>query len=72
MKKMGLILALLVFIADQVSKYFAVKHLDYSAEVTSFFNLSLAYNKGISFGLFNNFSFSSIVNAKFHCLSTSF
>jgi signal peptidase II len=72
MKKMVLILALLVFIADQVSKYFAVKHLDYSAEVTSFFNLSLAYNKGISFGLFNNFSYSNYFFAALSMVITIF
>ncbi len=63
MKKIGLGLALLVFILDQLSKFIAVKYLSSSIEVTSFFNLALAYNKGISFGLFNNLDYSNYIFA---------
>jgi signal peptidase II len=72
MKRNGLGLALLIFISDQISKILAVKYLTTSIEVTSFFNLALAYNKGISFGLFNNFAYSNYFFAVLSTIITIF
>jgi signal peptidase II len=45
-----LVLAALIVVADQVTKYVAVKYLAAgSIEVTSFLNLVLAYNSGAAF-----------------------
>jgi signal peptidase II len=63
MKKIGLRIALLVFMLDQLSKFMAVKYLSGSIKVTNFFSLGLAYNKGISFGLFNNLDYSNYIFA---------
>jgi signal peptidase II len=54
----GLLTALIVAILDQLSKaavlaYFAGRLYGEHELVTSFFNLALTYNRGISFGLFN-------------------
>ena len=55
----GLILAAVILIADQVSKYLLLQFLEQKqamvsgVEVTSFFNLVLVWNRGVSFGLFN-------------------
>lgn len=55
----GLIIALMILIADQVSKYFVLQYLEQQQalvsgiEVTPFFNLVLVWNRGISFGIFN-------------------
>src|SRR5215470_4763362 len=54
----GLVTAVLVAALDQLSKaailaYFARRALGEHEVVTSFFNLVLTYNRGISFGLFN-------------------
>jgi signal peptidase II len=47
-----LVLSVLIVVADQVTKYAAVKYLAAgSIEVTSFFNLVLAYNSGAAFSL---------------------
>ena len=51
----GLGLATLVAALDQLSKWFIVAQImnpPVQIEVTSFFNLVLAYNRGISFGMF--------------------
>ncbi len=72
MKITGLGLALLIFISDQITKFLAVKYLTTSIEVTSFFNLGLAYNKGISFGLFNNFAYSNYFFAILSSIITIF
>lgn len=58
MLRRGLVAALLVAILDQLSKaavlaFFAGRSFGDRETVTSFFNLSLTYNRGISFGLFN-------------------
>lgn len=58
-KKVSLIIALLIVIIDQITKFFAVKHLAQTIEITSFLNFSLVYNKGISFGLFNKLPYSN-------------
>jgi len=46
-------LALVIIVLDQVTKYLAVAGLDYNSPVpvTSFFNLTLLYNKGAAFSL---------------------
>lgn len=57
--RQGLILAAVILIADQISKYFVLQYLAQQramvtgVEVTSFFNLVLVWNRGVSFGLFN-------------------
>jgi signal peptidase II len=59
-KIIGLILAIFTLIADQYSKrlillYFA-NSVSKSLEITSFFNLCLVWNRGVSFGLFNSYN----------------
>ena len=54
----GLATAIVVAILDQLSKaavldFFAGRGFGDRETVTSFFNLALTYNRGISFGLFN-------------------
>ena len=54
----GLAIAVVVVILDQLSKaavlaFFAGRVVGDRVTVTSFFNLALTYNRGISFGLFN-------------------
>lgn len=51
-----LLLSLLVILADQITKYLIVQHLQFQQNffVTSFFNLTLDYNAGASFGFLNN------------------
>jgi signal peptidase II len=54
----GLTTAVAVVILDQLSKaavlaHFAGRALGDRETITSFFNLALTYNRGISFGLFN-------------------
>ena len=54
----GLATAVAVAILDQLSKaavlaFFAGRGYGDREIVTSFFNLALTYNRGISFGLFN-------------------
>lgn len=51
---MGMGLATLVFVLDQISKWVVLNHLmipPRTLPVTSFFNIVLAWNRGISFGL---------------------
>lgn len=61
MKKAPIILAILIVILDQISKLMAVKYLTYPIKVTSFFNLALTYNRGISFGLLNQVEYSNYI-----------
>jgi signal peptidase II len=52
----GLLIALLVIACDQITKWIALTGVDFGANpitVTSFFNLVLVWNRGVSFGLFN-------------------
>jgi signal peptidase II len=54
----GLATAIVVVVLDQLSKaaiiaFFAGRDFGEREIVTSFFNLALTYNRGISFGLFN-------------------
>ena len=53
----GLLIAILVIVFDQITKWVALVGLDFGQNpitVTSFFNLILAWNRGVSFGMFNN------------------
>ena len=53
----GLIVAFVVVLFDQVSKYFILDYLMQQGryvEVTSFFNLVSAWNTGVSFYMFND------------------
>lgn len=59
MKKNGIILGVIVIFLDFLSKLTAVKYFTGGIKLTSFFNLALTYNRGISFGLFNNFTYSN-------------
>jgi len=55
MKKIGIITALIVIIADQITKIYFINLLtnpNQIIEVTSFFNLTMVWNTGVSFGLF--------------------
>ncbi len=57
--RQGLLIALVVLIIDQISKYFLLEYLTSQQamvsgiEVLPFFNLVLVWNRGVSFGLFN-------------------
>ena len=53
----ALILSIFIIAADQASKWWMMGLLagpPYSIEVTGFFNLVRAWNRGVSFGLFNS------------------
>lgn len=53
----GLIAALLVVVADQLSKWMIFDYLSHTqriVEVTPFFNLVLAWNTGVSFSMFHD------------------
>ncbi len=55
MLRLGLAVALLILIADQVSKYFLLDLMQQNPQgivITPFFNLVLVWNTGVSFGLF--------------------
>lgn len=53
----GLLIAILVIALDQLTKWIALTGLglaDNPITVTSFFNLVLVWNRGVSFGMFND------------------
>lgn len=56
--KTGLIIALFVLAADQLHKYIMLFEFDFikgrMVEVTSFFNLVMVWNYGVSFGMMND------------------
>ena len=57
MQKLGLIIAAVVFVVDQITKPWILSVFEAGPrviEVTSFFNLVLVYNRGVSFGLLSN------------------
>lgn len=57
MQKLGLAVAAIVFIVDQITKPWILSVFDTGpriVEVTPFFNLVLVYNKGVSFGMLSN------------------
>lgn len=54
----GIAVAALVVVLDQISKWWVLEHvmrpMPHVVEVTPFFNLVLAWNQGVSFGMFAN------------------
>ena len=55
----GLALALTILIVDQLSKWWIltdIMAIPTVIRITSFFNIDLAWNRGISFGMFDNYS----------------
>lgn len=50
------VLALIIILFDQWTKYLAVANLDYNQKevITSFFNITLRYNYGVAFSIFDN------------------
>ena len=50
--KSALAVAAGVILLDQLTKWLALEHLDSLIAVTSFFNLVLVWNTGVSFGMF--------------------
>lgn len=56
-KKRGLFVLALVVLVDQISKYLVIRNaLSLPIEVLPFFNLVLAWNRGISFGMFHSYN----------------
>ena len=54
---LGLAIAAVVVVLDQLSKWWVLEHVMQPprvVEVTPFFNLVLAWNQGVSFGMFGN------------------
>jgi len=54
---LGIAVAAVVVVLDQLSKWWVLEHVMQPprvVEVTSFFNLVLAWNPGVSFGMFGN------------------
>ena len=49
--KKGLLIAGIVAVLDQASKFAALSLLTRDVEITSFFNLTLAFNRGVSFSM---------------------
>ncbi len=61
MQYIGALIAFFILVIDQITKFMAVKFLSQTKIfVCSLFSLDLVYNKGISFGLFNNFQYSNL------------
>ncbi|MDG1286103.1 MAG: signal peptidase II [Rickettsiales bacterium] len=57
MKRLGLLIAIVILVLDQVSKQWVVMdglQSRFISEVTSFFNLVLVWNRGVSFGMLSN------------------
>jgi signal peptidase II len=54
-------IALIIVIFDQITKYWALYNLDESYSITFFLSLTLSFNKGISFGMFNEPGTSQII-----------
>ena len=55
--RQGLLIAVAVIVLDQITKWIALTGLNLGENpitVTSFFNLVLVWNRGVSFGMFNN------------------
>ena len=53
----GLLLALVVIVLDQLTKWLVLEALDLANNpiiVTSFFNMVLVWNRGVSFGMFSD------------------
>ena len=62
MNFLGPLLALLILSIDQLTKWVELKYFTTNHDIlkiTNFFSIDLVYNKGISFGLFNQFAYSN-------------
>lgn len=62
MKNISYFLILFTFVVDQISKFLVVNHFTNwpsPIKLSNFFNLVLVYNKGISFGMFSQVSYSN-------------
>ncbi len=46
-------ICIMIIIIDQATKYLAVNTLSQSVPIYTFFSLTLTFNRGISFGMFN-------------------
>ena len=61
----GLLIAALVFIADQLSKWWMLDVVNITErapiEVTSFFKLVMVWNRGVSFGMMNDLPHSHLL-----------
>ena len=55
LSRLGLIVAALVFVADQLTKYWVLKIINLDErpplQITPFLDLAMAWNKGVSYGL---------------------
>src|SRR4029450_10289429 len=54
MLHLGLVVASVVLFLDQLTKWAILTWLDRDIALTSFFNLVLVWNKGVSFGMFDS------------------
>jgi signal peptidase II len=54
MLHLGLVVASVVVFLDQLTKWAILTWLDRDIALTSFFNLVLVWNKGVSFGMFDS------------------
>jgi signal peptidase II len=66
MKKYSFLITALTLTLDQLTKYLIEANFVVNltrVQVNEYFNLVLVYNKGISFGLFNNFDYSNYLFA---------
>ncbi len=52
---------ILTVVFDQITKYWALYNLDQSHPITFFLSLTLSFNKGVSFGMFNSPETSQII-----------
>lgn len=62
MKKIGFVLIIFTLFIDQISKILVVQHFSNfptPIKISDFFNLVLVFNNGISFGMFNQLTYSS-------------
>lgn len=57
----SLCVIILTVVFDQLTKDWALHNLNVSRPMTFFFSLTLSFNKGVSFGMFNNHQTSQII-----------
>ena len=58
---LALFVILLIVFFDQMTKYWALHNLNLSRSITFFLSFTLSFNKGVSFGMFNNSETSQII-----------
>lgn len=65
MKFLGLCLASILILLDQVSKYYVLTYFSHpesqAIDLLPFFNIVLVYNTGISFGMFHNITYGQYI-----------